>query len=305
MAPKSDKKRESNQQNNKATKKCEDPEYLEKVDPILMKNIRELTAGRDNLRIFVPMCGKTHDMLWLAEQGHAITGAEINPRYIRAFFRDAELEYELRSEQITTKTKANVYEADGQNITLYQCDIFDLSVEVLSQFDAIWDQSALPVINEMGDERLKDYTSLMQTLLKPDGRHMVEVCKHGANFVDSKMLKSLFGDKSDVRYIGKRIWKYDPQDFAEEECEEEEEESMGNKKHGEHDSNAHEEHESHGCGEHGHDDGHGKTQMFYHLITFKDEVSATSKRKQKIEEPGMKKSKKTPQRHLPKRKCKK
>lgn len=204
MAPKSDKKRESNQQNKKATKKCEDPEYLEKVDPILMKNIRELTAGRDNLRIFVPMCGKTHDMLWLAEQGHAITGAEINPRYIRAFFRDAELGYELRSEQITTETKVNVYEANGQNITLYQCDVFDLSVEVLRQFDAIWDQSALPVINEMGAERLKDYTSLMQTLLKPDGRHMVEVCKHGANFVDSKMLKSLYGDKSDVRYIGKR-----------------------------------------------------------------------------------------------------
>jgi len=80
---------------------------------------------------------------------------------------------------------------------------------------------------------------------------------------------------------------------------------MGNKKHGEHDSHTHEEHESHGCGEHGHDDDHGKTQMFYHLITFKDEVSATSKRKRKIEEPGMKKSKKTPQRHLPKRKCKK
>lgn len=77
-------------------------------------------------------------------------------------------------------------------------------MEVLRQFDAIWDQSALPVINEMGAERLKDYTSLMQTLLKPDGRHMVEVCKHGANFVDSKMLKSLYGDKSDVRYIGKR-----------------------------------------------------------------------------------------------------
>lgn len=44
---------------------------------------------------------------------------------------------------------------------------------------------------------------------------------------------------------------------------------MGNEKNGEHDSHAHEEHESHGHGEHGHDDDHGKTQMFYHLITFK------------------------------------
>lgn len=76
---------------------------------------------------------------------------------------------------------------------------------------------------------------------------------------------------------GKRIWKYDPQEFAEEECEEEEEESVGHKQHGEQDSHAHGEqdshahgeHESHGHEEHGHDDDHGKTQMFYHLITFK------------------------------------
>lgn len=183
-------------------KKSEDPEYLKKVDPVLMKNIKELTAGRSNLRIFVPMCGKTHDMLWLADRGHAIIGAEINARYIKAFFRDAELEYTLRSEKVTPKKKVNVYNANGKDITLYQCDIFDFSVDVSGQFDAIWDQSALPVINEMGAKRLKDYTNLMQSLLKPDGRHMVEVCKHGANFVDAEMLKSLFGDESDVRYIG-------------------------------------------------------------------------------------------------------
>lgn len=188
-----------------ARKKSEDTDYLKKVDPILMKNIKELTAGRSNLRMFVPMCGKTHDMLWLADKGHAITGAEINARYIKAFFRDAELEYTLRSEQITPKKKVNVYKAKGKDITLYQCDIFDYSVGVSGQFDAIWDQSALPVINEMGAKRLKEYTSLMQSLLKPDGRHMVEVCKHGANFVDSKMLKSLFGDKSDIRYLGEEL----------------------------------------------------------------------------------------------------
>lgn len=204
MAPKVDKKRGKQQASaqKKMTKKSEDPEYLKKVDPILMKHITELTAGRSNLRIFVPMCGKTRDMLWLAERGHAITGAEINARYIMAFFRDAALEYELRSEQIKPKRNVNVYAAKGHDITLYQCDIFDYSVEVSGQFDAIWDQSAIPVINEMGSKRLKQYTSLMQSLLKPDGRHMVEICKHGANFVDSKMLKSLFGGKCDVRYIG-------------------------------------------------------------------------------------------------------
>ncbi|XP_068733341.1 thiopurine S-methyltransferase-like [Montipora capricornis] len=183
MAPKANKRNDSVPQTKKTENKREDPEYIKTVDPILMKHIRELTAGRSNLRIFVPMCGKTHDILWLAEQGHTITGAEMNPRYIRAFFRDAELEYKLRSEQITPKTKFNIYDANDKDITLYQCDIFDLLVNILGQFDAIWDQSSLPVINEMGAKRLKEYTNVMQALLKPDGRHMVEVCKHGANFV--------------------------------------------------------------------------------------------------------------------------
>ena len=65
--------------------------------------------------------------------------------------------------------------------------------------------------------------------------------------------------------IGTRIWKYDPDEFEEDECGEGEEGT----------GHGHHEHESHGHGEHGHE-GHGEheddeqeTEMFYHLITFK------------------------------------
>ena len=270
MAPKVGKKRGKNQatarkkSTTKSTKTSEEPEYLKKVDPILMKNINELTGGRCNLRIFVPLCGKTPDMLWLAEQGHAITGVEAFPRYITAFFRDSNLEYTKNSRQIKADKKANVYVAKGKDITLYHCDIFDFSLEESGgQFDAIWDQSAMPVINVMGAKRLKEYTNLMQSLLKPDGRHMVEVCKHGANFVTGKMLESLFGDKSDVRYIGTRMWKYDESEF-----EEEEEGEHGDHGHGDHGHGDHG-HGDHDHGEHDHGDDDEEVEMFYHLITFK------------------------------------
>ena len=269
MASKVSKKRGKNQTSpgHKSTKKSEEPDYLKKVDPILMKNIDELTGGRSSLRIFVPLCGKTPDMLWLAEQDHAIIGVEASLRYIKAFFRDNELEYTVNSRQITADKKANVYEAKSKNITLYNCDIFDFSIEESGgQFDAIWDQSAMPVINAMGKKRLKEYTNLMQALLKPDGRHMVEICKHGANFVTGKMLKSLVGDKSDVRYVGTRMWKYDEDEF-----EEDEEEEGGHGDHGDHGHGDHG-HGDHGHGDHGHGD-HGddeeEVEMFYHIITFK------------------------------------
>ncbi|XP_078380927.1 putative thiopurine S-methyltransferase [Oculina patagonica] len=281
MAPKVGKKRGKNQASarkkttKKSTKTAKEPEYLKKVDPILMKNINDLTGGRSHLRIFVPLCGKTPDMLWLAEQGHAITGVEASARYITAFFRDSKLQYTMNSRKITADKKANVYVAKGKDITLYNCDIFDFSFEESGgQFDAIWDQSAMPVINAMGAERLKEYTSLMQSCLKPDGRHMVEICKHGANFVTGEMLKSMVGDKSDVRYIGTRMWKYDESEFE----EDEEEGGHGDHGHGDH------EHGDHDHGDHEHADDDEEVEMFYHVITFKDKGGAGVSRKRTNEQ---------------------
>lgn len=270
MATKAGKK--GSKSSKKASKKPEEPDYLQKVDPILMKNVTELTGGRSNLHIFVPLCGKTPDMRWLAEQGHSITGVEASPRYIKKFFQDSNLEYTVQKKKITDEKKADVYKAKGQDITIYHCDIFNFSPKVAGgKFDGIWDQSAMPVINAMGKTRLKEYTSLMQSLLKPDGRHMVEICKHGSNFVTAKMLKSLVGDQSDVRYIGTRIWKYDEEN---DECDYEdfEYEDQG---HGDH------EHGDHGHGDHDDDED---VEMFYHLITFKDK-GATAGRKRKTEQP--------------------
>ena len=260
MATKAGKKGGKNQQ--KAPKKPEEPDYLQKVDPILMKNVNELTGGRSNLQIFVPLCGKTPDMRWLAEQGHTITGVEASPRYIKAFFRDSTLEYTVQKKQITAEKKADVYTAKGQNITLYHCDIFNFSLEVAGgKFDAIWDQSAMPEFNAMGKTRLKKYTSLMQSLLKPDGRHMVETSERRTNFMTEKMLKSLVGDQCEMCYIGWRIWKYDEED-DEYDPEDHEHEDQG---HGDH------EHGDHGHGDHGHGDHDDEEDvaMFYHLITFK------------------------------------
>ena len=237
------------------------------ADPILMKNIDELTGGRSNLRIFVPLCGKTRDMLWLADQGHSVVGVELATRYIKGFFRDSNLEYTVSSEQIAVEKNANVYAAKGKNIKVYQCDIFDFSREVSGgPFDGIWDQSAMPVINEMGEKKLQQYASLMQSLLlPPDGRHMVEVCKHGKNFVTGEKLKSLYGEKCDVRYIGTRLWKY-------EESDDEWEGEEGHDDHGTHEHEGHDhgsrEHEGHDHGDHEHDDD-DEVEMFYHVITFK------------------------------------
>ena len=40
-------------------------------------------------RVFVPLCGKSRDMLWLRGQGHEVVGVEISPLAVEAFFAEA------------------------------------------------------------------------------------------------------------------------------------------------------------------------------------------------------------------------
>ncbi len=48
----------------------------------------ELQSGQ---RVFVPLCGKSLDLLWLAGEGHPVTGVEISPVAVEAFFREHDL----------------------------------------------------------------------------------------------------------------------------------------------------------------------------------------------------------------------
>lgn len=39
-------------------------------------------------RVFVPLCGKSLDMIWLAQQGHEVIGVELSPVAVEDFFRE-------------------------------------------------------------------------------------------------------------------------------------------------------------------------------------------------------------------------
>ena len=47
--------------------------------------------------VFVPLCGKSNDMLWLRAQGHRVLGVELSPLAVEAFFVENQLKPEVRS----------------------------------------------------------------------------------------------------------------------------------------------------------------------------------------------------------------
>jgi thiopurine S-methyltransferase len=87
-------------------------------------------------RVFVPLCGKSRDMLWLANQGHPVLGIELAAAAVDAFFAEAELpNTQCRRGALT------LYESE--RIDIYCGDFFELTPQELAGVDAVFDRGAL------------------------------------------------------------------------------------------------------------------------------------------------------------------
>lgn len=86
--------------------------------------------------VFVPLCGKSNDMLWLLSQGYNVIGVELSPLASQAFFTENQL-------LATTyqQGKFTVSAADG--LRIFCGDFFELSPEDLTGVSAVYDRAAL------------------------------------------------------------------------------------------------------------------------------------------------------------------
>ena len=68
----------------------------------------KLTHGS---KVFVPLCGKSRDMLWLNQQGHTVLGVELSKFAVQAFFTENEY-----TPQHETNDKFDVFSVDDLSI---------------------------------------------------------------------------------------------------------------------------------------------------------------------------------------------
>lgn len=188
------------------------PEFhTDEVNAMLIKQHEELTRGRKNLRILVPLCGKSVDMIWLADQGHTVVGVELIRKAIEIFLRDNKLTYHEKSVSLSPEIQGTVFKANEKDITLFECSIFDFSAEVAGgRFDCIWDRGSMTAIGMMKEGRLRQYTDIMLGCLKPDGRYFIEFfvpespesMSQSFKFISEKILTDLFGERCTIRFLG-------------------------------------------------------------------------------------------------------
>jgi thiopurine S-methyltransferase len=115
------------------------------------------------VRVFVPLCGRSLDMVWLAQHGHPVLGVELSPIAARGFF-----EHEAMPPQVSQKGRFSAYVAAGYEIL--QGDFFDLDRGAVGAIEAWYDRAALVALPLPMRRR---YVEQLAGLLEPGARGLL------------------------------------------------------------------------------------------------------------------------------------
>lgn len=126
------------------------------VNAYLMQYWQELQLAGDST-VLVPLCGKSVDMQWLRQQGHAVVGVELSEIAVQAFF--GENGY---TPAVTSHDKFSQYEAN--NIRILCGDFFDLKRGDVAGVSAVYDRASMVALPP---EMRQDYVQHLLHILPP------------------------------------------------------------------------------------------------------------------------------------------
>ena len=122
---------------------------------INLKQFWSRLALRSGQKVFVPLCGKSLDMLWLAGQGHKVIGVELSPLACEAFFAENNL-----TPRRCREGAFEVWSAD--EIRILQGDFFDLGTEQLADCAGVYDRASLVALPpEMRERYVRHLTVIL------------------------------------------------------------------------------------------------------------------------------------------------
>jgi thiopurine S-methyltransferase len=107
---------------------------------------------KNDYQVFVPLAGKTLDMLYLRDQGHHVLAVELSSIAIESFIKENKLS--LKKTKLDSHT---LYSMPGLDI--YHGDFFELPKEALENIEAIYDRAALIALPP---EMRKQYAQFIQ-----------------------------------------------------------------------------------------------------------------------------------------------
>lgn len=135
--------------------------HQEAINAYLESHWQELGLA-DNAPVFVPLCGKSLDMLWLREQGHSVLGIELSELALEQFFSENQL-------PVTRYRQGEFACFQTDQLRLLAGDFFKLTAEDIAPIEAVYDRASLIALPP---EMRVDYARHMARLL-PEGAHIL------------------------------------------------------------------------------------------------------------------------------------
>ena len=109
--------------------------HQSRVTPLLQKYWPSLSLPA-GCQVLVPLCGKSLDMIWLAQQGFRVLGVELSQLAVEQFFSENDLQPATHQSEVGRHYVA-------ANIEIICGDIFKLDAQLLSACHGVYDRAAL------------------------------------------------------------------------------------------------------------------------------------------------------------------
>ncbi len=151
--------------------------------------------------VFVPLCGKSLDMCWLADQGYEVLGVEVSSIACNAFFDGLKLRPQIRPAGQFCSYSAGPYR-------ILQGDFFSATAADVGPLAAFYDRAALVA---MPPEMQPDYVQQLVDLLPTGAVGLINCLEYPPELMDGPPfsireagLRKLLGPRCQVTLLSAR-----------------------------------------------------------------------------------------------------
>ncbi len=158
-------------------------------------------AGTGTQAVFVPLCGKAHDMWWLHDRGHPVIGVELSDIACKDFFGEAGEKAKVHPGEPFTTFKHD-------DLQLWCGDFFQLVPDDLKHIRLVYDRAALIALPQ---DMRKGYVDHLTAVI-PDGTEILLITldydsneMKGPPFnVNDEEVHRLYGEDYDITQVLKK-----------------------------------------------------------------------------------------------------
>ena len=174
--------------------------HLAEANPLLVKYGSDLGLFSGD-EVFVPLCGKSLDMIWLREQGYFVVGIEVSDLALKSFFESNKIPFRnLQAGEF------NIYQANGY--MLYSGDFFALNAAVIQSCKLVYDRASLVAFPE---EIRTQYVHHLLSIIPDEASIFLITLEYpqeqmtGPPFsVPKSEIESLFGDRYNLEILSEK-----------------------------------------------------------------------------------------------------